>query len=168
MANAVSRRPRVPTPPGGPTLADRLRDVRKAHGFTQEQLSEATGISQGQVSKAERSEAVLDSDQLIMWAIACGVQPQDLMPKVDLARRPQPTSPGKGKVLPMPTHPSVKSSLDSYIERKRHVLNDVQLKRLRIYARGVDPSDENIPVDDELWDALAGLIYSLYKEKKAP
>lgn len=49
-------------------IADRLLRLRKAHGFSQEELAEKIGISRQSVSKWERAEASPDTDNLIALA----------------------------------------------------------------------------------------------------
>lgn len=49
-------------------IANRLVNLRKEKGFSQEQLAERIGVSRQAVSKWERSEASPDTDNLIMLA----------------------------------------------------------------------------------------------------
>lgn len=46
-------------------LADRLQDVRKKHGFSQEELADKLDVSRQAVSKWERGEASPDTENLI-------------------------------------------------------------------------------------------------------
>lgn len=48
--------------------ADRLQQLRKAHGYSQEALSEKLGVSRQAVSKWERGESSPDTDNLIAIA----------------------------------------------------------------------------------------------------
>lgn len=49
-------------------IANRLLELRKAHGLSQEQLADSLGISRQAVSKWERAEASPDTDNLICLA----------------------------------------------------------------------------------------------------
>ena len=42
-----------------------LREVRKKHGYTQEDLAKILGLTQSQVSKIERGACAMDADYLI-------------------------------------------------------------------------------------------------------
>lgn len=48
--------------------ADRLQQLRKSHGYSQEALSEKLGVSRQAVSKWERGESSPDTDNLIAIA----------------------------------------------------------------------------------------------------
>lgn len=132
------------------TAGQLLREARKRAGLSQEKLSEVIGISQSQISKAERDEpgSELRHPMIVAWAGACDTSPQLLMPK---------TAPPRAKhnhhgeahpreMKPGPLHAAVKASLESYVERKGHMLSDVQRQRLPVLARGVDPNDEEMPM----------------------
>ena len=54
-------------------IADRLIKMRKAHGYSQEELAEKLGISRQAVSKWERAESSPDTDNLIMLSRLYGV-----------------------------------------------------------------------------------------------
>jgi transcriptional regulator with XRE-family HTH domain len=145
-----------------------LRRARLGAGLSQEKLSELTEVSQAKISKSERDLAFLDSQEAVLVAGACGISPQLLMPKIAPplpAKKNHAEGPAieAGKLV---LHPLVKESLDAYITRKRHVLSDVQVERLPKYARGVDPADVGIKVDDRLWDRLANLISELYSDEE--
>ena len=60
-------------------IADRLLRLRKAHGFSQEELAEKIGISRQSVSKWERAEASPDTDNLIALARLYGVSLDELL-----------------------------------------------------------------------------------------
>lgn len=67
------------------TVAARLRSLRQAAGFGQTQLSEATGISQGKISKVERGEQPIRLDQAELWIRACGASEDQVRGLLDLA-----------------------------------------------------------------------------------
>lgn len=60
-------------------IADRLLRLRKAHGFSQEELAEKIGISRQSVSKWERAEASPDTDNLIALARLYSVSLDELL-----------------------------------------------------------------------------------------
>lgn len=60
-------------------IANRLIQMRKARGLSQESLAEAIGVSRQAVSKWERAEASPDTDNLIMLARLYGVSIDELL-----------------------------------------------------------------------------------------
>lgn len=86
--------------------ADRLQELRKSHGYSQEALSEKLGVSRQAVSKWERGESSPDTDNLIALANIYGITLDDIlnsekeiiskrnmslnppMPKMDLGSEP--------------------------------------------------------------------------------
>ena len=60
-------------------IANRLVQMRKAHGYSQEELAEKLGISRQAVSKWERAESSPDTDNLIMLAKLYGVSLDELL-----------------------------------------------------------------------------------------
>lgn len=60
-------------------IADRLIQLRKSHGFSQETLAEKLGISRQAVSKWERAEASPDTDNLIALAEIYGMTLDQLL-----------------------------------------------------------------------------------------
>lgn len=60
-------------------IANRLLQLRKKHGFSQEDLAAKIGISRQSVSKWERAEASPDSDNLIALARLYGVSLDELL-----------------------------------------------------------------------------------------
>lgn len=60
-------------------IADRLANLRKEHGYTQEQLAERLGVSRQAVSKWERTESSPDTDNLIALAALYGVTLDELI-----------------------------------------------------------------------------------------
>lgn len=59
--------------------AERLRQLRKQHGFSQEELAEKIGVSRQAVSKWERAEASPDTDNLIELAEIYGITLDELL-----------------------------------------------------------------------------------------
>ena len=71
-------------------IANRLVNLRKKNGLSQEQLAAKLGLSRQAVSKWERAEASPDTDNLICLAKLYGVSLDDLLntdePVEDIAR----------------------------------------------------------------------------------
>lgn len=60
-------------------IANKLVQLRKKNGFSQEALAEKLGISRQAISKWERAEASPDTDNLITLAKLYGVSLDDLL-----------------------------------------------------------------------------------------
>ena len=60
-------------------IAVRLTEMRRAHGYSQEDLAEKLGISRQAVSKWERAESSPDTDNLIALAKLYGVSLDELL-----------------------------------------------------------------------------------------
>nr|MCR4698989.1 helix-turn-helix domain-containing protein [Bacilli bacterium] len=60
-------------------IADRLVELRKKNGLSQEQLADKLGLSRQAVSKWERAEASPDTDNLICLAKLYGVSLDELL-----------------------------------------------------------------------------------------
>ncbi len=60
-------------------IANRLVEMRKKHGYSQEQLAEKLGLSRQAVSKWERAEASPDTDNLILLSRLYGISLDDLL-----------------------------------------------------------------------------------------
>lgn len=72
-------------------IANRLVNLRKEKGFSQEQLAEKIGVSRQAVSKWERSEASPDTDNLIMLARLYEVSLDELLRTEDEIPQPEET-----------------------------------------------------------------------------
>ena len=59
--------------------ANRLAELRRSHGLSQEELAEKLGVSRQAVSKWERAESSPDTDNLIALARLYGVSLDDLL-----------------------------------------------------------------------------------------
>lgn len=60
-------------------IGDRLAGLRKAHGYSQEELADKIGVSRQAVSKWERTESSPDTDNLIALANLYGVSLDELV-----------------------------------------------------------------------------------------
>lgn len=60
-------------------IANRLQQLRKQKGYSQEQFADELGISRQAVSKWERAEASPDTDNLILLARLYGVSLDELL-----------------------------------------------------------------------------------------
>ncbi|MBO4847804.1 MAG: helix-turn-helix domain-containing protein [Clostridia bacterium] len=70
-------------------IANRLVKMRKAHGFSQEELAARLGISRQAVSKWERAESSPDTDNLIMLSRLYGVSLDSLLATEDEIPMPE-------------------------------------------------------------------------------
>lgn len=73
---------------GGQSIRmDRLRQIRKDRGFTQEALAEASGVDQGTISKLERHGKGGSIDALNQIAEALNVSPAEFFEMPERYRR---------------------------------------------------------------------------------
>ena len=91
-------------------IANRLAQLRKQKGLSQEQLAEKLGLSRQAVSKWERAEASPDTDNLICLARIYGVSLDDLLnteePLEDIVRdTKEATKPEDPQEEPKPEEP---------------------------------------------------------------
>jgi transcriptional regulator with XRE-family HTH domain len=66
---------------------ENLRAIRKAKKMSQEDLAEASGVSQGAISKIERGEMNITLETITQIAKALDVHPVQLFPLPELQRR---------------------------------------------------------------------------------
>tara|TARA_R110001583_G_scaffold24480_10_gene89319 strand:+ start:16845 stop:17081 length:237 start_codon:yes stop_codon:yes gene_type:complete len=66
-------------------LGRRLVEIRKAKGFTQEQLAYASGIDRSYMGKIERGQVNLTLKKLYIIAHCLGCHPCELLPAIDQA-----------------------------------------------------------------------------------
>lgn len=59
---------------------NRIKDVRKSKGITQQELAEKVGLSQGQIARLEAGTSEITLDQLNLFAKALDCEPWELMP----------------------------------------------------------------------------------------
>lgn len=85
--------------------ADRLIDLRKEHGYSQEDLASYLGISRQSVSKWERAEASPDTDNLISLAKLYKISLDNL-----LGNTPEANTKNPADVSPSVTQASVSST----------------------------------------------------------
>ena len=90
-------------------IANRLVNLRKEKGFSQEQLAEKIGVSRQAVSKWERSEASPDTDNLIMLARLYEVSLDELLRTED--EIPQPEETEQPEEQPPQAEPKEKADL---------------------------------------------------------
>lgn len=60
-------------------IADRLVELRRSHGFSQEELAHRLGLSRQAISKWERAEASPDTDNLIALSRLYGISLDELL-----------------------------------------------------------------------------------------
>ena len=78
---------------GMKTLATRIREARKTIGLLQQDLANATGLSQGQISRIESGKSYPNSEDLRKIAVACSTTMAQLCGEVV---REAPASYGSG------------------------------------------------------------------------
>jgi transcriptional regulator with XRE-family HTH domain len=72
-------------PAASATIGARIRDVRREHGWTQQDLAESVGVSRSAVAQWETDRAGQVRDNLSRIAEALGVSPEFLL----IGREPQ-------------------------------------------------------------------------------
>ena len=73
-------------------IAQRLAELRRARGYSQESLARELGLSRQAVSKWERAESSPDTENLIALARLYGVSLDELLrvdEEIEAARMPQ-------------------------------------------------------------------------------
>ena len=81
MSVRVLRRPKATTSNGqqrSPTLGARLRELRRARGWTLAEVAERSGISQSTLSKVENQQMSLTYDNIVRLAEGLDVEPSEL------------------------------------------------------------------------------------------
>ncbi|WP_417521917.1 helix-turn-helix domain-containing protein [Marinobacter sp.] len=63
-------------------FGENLRTIRKARGFSQEQLAYASGIDRSYVGKMERGQVNVTIEKVYVLAETLGCSPKELMPEV--------------------------------------------------------------------------------------
>ena len=71
-------------------IANRLVQLRKQHGYSQDELAAKLGLSRQAVSKWERAEASPDTDNLIMLSRVYGISLDELLRTEDPIPEPEP------------------------------------------------------------------------------
>ena len=79
-------------------MQNRLKELRKAKGLTQEKLAEITGVSQSHIALLESNRRGLSFDNIEVFAKALGVKPYELLP---LEWQPEPITPAEQQILDM-------------------------------------------------------------------
>lgn len=86
--------------------ANRLAELRRAHGYSQEDLADRLGLSRQAISKWERAEASPDTDNLIALSELYGITLDSLL------GREEPTENGSEKAAPTPVNPFQSEDFD--------------------------------------------------------
>lgn len=79
-------------------MQNRLKELRKAKGFTQQQFAEIVGISQSYVSDIEKGKRDIDFTLAKKFADTLNVKPFELMP---LDWQPKQITPAERQLLDM-------------------------------------------------------------------
>ena len=82
------------------TLGEKLQKLRKARGWTQEELSEKIGVSRQSLSKWESDGALPDTANIILLADLFGVTTDYLLREAEAA---SPAAPIKEAPIPEPS-----------------------------------------------------------------
>ena len=65
----------------------RIRELREARGWSQEALADAARLHRTHISLIERGQRSVQLETIESLAIALGVQPAALMPRISVRRR---------------------------------------------------------------------------------
>lgn len=106
--------------------ANRLQNLRKKNGYSQEELAEKIGISRQAVSKWERAEASPDTDNLILLARLYGVTLDELL---------------NTESIPMPNSEGISLSKDYYTSTSDD--GEIYPEGHPRHSNGEDPADFN-------------------------
>jgi transcriptional regulator with XRE-family HTH domain len=100
-------------------IATQIKSLRAAHGWTLEQLAQASGVSRGMISKIERGEASATAALLSRLALALQVPLSDLLAPARVAtsisrksERPRWQDPATGFVRETVSPPATGSSVE--------------------------------------------------------
>jgi transcriptional regulator with XRE-family HTH domain len=74
--------------PEGEVFGRRLRELRQKYGVTQQQLSVATGLTEGYISNMERGLKVPSLTTILRLAVALGCRVTELVSSFDKADLP--------------------------------------------------------------------------------
>ena len=149
-------------------IANRLVELRKKAGLSQEELAEKIGLSRQAVSKWERAEASPDTDNLICLAKIYGVSLDDLLntdQKVeDIASETKEREESKEKGKDEEEKEDAQNKKDSvHISINGvHVKNgdeEIKIDRSGVHVHGVDCDDDDDDEDDD--DAHENALYGI-------
>ena len=59
---------------------NRIKEIRKSKGITQQELADKIGISQGHVARLESGASEMTISQISQFAKALGVEPWEILP----------------------------------------------------------------------------------------
>lgn len=91
------------------TLGEKIQELRRRNGMSQDTLAELLDVSRQAVSKWERDEAVPETDKIIRIAKTFSVSTDYLL--LEEQPQPQPAAP------PMPRHPSTGARIERFVRR---------------------------------------------------
>lgn len=129
--------------------ADRLQELRKNHGFSQEALSEKLGVSRQAISKWERGESSPDTDNLIALANIYGITLDDILnPEKDI-KKPQ----------ELPLEPPMPST--HFGEEKDELVSNLDSAQPPIPEEKKETPKKKKGVYDELGKALLKFPFAL-------
>lgn len=144
-------------------IANRLAQLRKQKGLSQEQLAEKLGLSRQAVSKWERAEASPDTDNLICLARIYGVSLDDLLnteePLEDIVRdTKEATKPEEPQEDPKPEEPRKGERKDTvHIDFSGIHVEDEDGTTVHIDSSGIHVHD---PVNGERVDVDASGVHT--------
>jgi transcriptional regulator with XRE-family HTH domain len=111
------------------TLAKRLKELRQALGWTQQDLSRASGLSRSYISRLEMGDIALpSSDRLRALALALSTTPDDLLHAAGYLDNP----------LDESGLPDVKA----YLRRKYHIQDPRVLQAIETVVHSLQPASE--------------------------
>lgn len=133
--------------------ANRLVDLRKKHGYSQEELASALNLSRQTISKWERSEASPDTDNLIALANLYGMSLDDLLGINDEKYDEEDLSSSTDQSSDDPHMDKEEKEEDSE-EKKTHIhisdegitVNDVHIDSSGVYGEGFSVTGKGIKV----------------------
>lgn len=95
------------------TLGEKIQELRRKNGMSQDMLAEMLDVSRQAVSKWERDEAVPETDKIIRIAKAFSVSTDYLL----LEEPPQPQPQPQPAAPQMPRHPSTGARIERFVRQ---------------------------------------------------
>ncbi len=138
-------------------LGNRLADLRKQHGYSQEELADKLGVSRQAISKWERGEASPDTDNLIELARIYGISLDEL-----LGLKPSSNNQETPKEEKVNINEEKSENEDRVVITKEGLdITDDEGQHVKIGKQGVIVNDKKVEMKFEKKHAISAFISTL-------